>query len=98
MKRGILIGIIAGGVVVILLWYFALFSPTSSDLSDTRHQVAAAQSQKQELENTIARLKELSTNAAQQQASLRTLRAAIPPTRNSATTASLATTPPHSPT
>ncbi len=80
MKRGVLIGVIAGALVVILLWYFVLFSPTSSDLSDTREQVADEQSQKQALENTIARLKELSANAAQQQASLRTLRAAIPPT------------------
>jgi Tfp pilus assembly protein PilO len=80
VKRGVLIGAIAGAVVLILLWYFVLFSPTSSDLSDTRGQVAAAQSQKQELENTIAHLKELSANAAQQQASLRTLRAAVPPT------------------
>jgi Tfp pilus assembly protein PilO len=80
VKRGALIGVIAGAVVLILLWYFVLFSPTSSDLNDTRDQVAAAQSQQQELQNTIAHLKELSANAAQQQASLRTLRAAIPPT------------------
>jgi Tfp pilus assembly protein PilO len=80
VKRSVLIGAVAGGVALILLWYFVLFAPTSSDLSDTRGQVAAAQSQKQELENTIAHLKELSANAAQQQASLRTLRAAIPPT------------------
>ena len=80
MKRGVLIGAIAGGVLLILVWYFVLFAPTSSDLNDTRDQVASAESQKQELENTIAHLKELSANAAQQQASLRRLRAAIPPT------------------
>ena len=55
MKRGVLIGVIAGALVLILLWYFVLFSPTSSDLSNTRKQVADAQSQKQALENTIAR-------------------------------------------
>jgi Tfp pilus assembly protein PilO len=80
VKRGALIGIMAGAVVLILLWYFVLFAPTSSDLNDTRNQVAASESQKEELQNTIAQLKELSANAAQQQASLRTLRAAIPPT------------------
>lgn len=78
MRRGTLIAFIAGGVVLILLWYFLFFAPTSSDLSDTRAAVATAQSQKQELENTIRRLKELSRNAPQQQATLRTLRAAIP--------------------
>jgi Tfp pilus assembly protein PilO len=78
MKRTTLIAVIAGGLVLILLWYFVLFSPTSSDLNDTRDEVAAVQSQNQELENTIRRLKELSRNAPQQEATLRTLRAAIP--------------------
>jgi Tfp pilus assembly protein PilO len=78
VKRTTLIAIAAGGVVLVLLWYFVLFAPTSKDLNDTRDQVAAAQSQKQELENTIRRLKELSRNAPQQQATLRKLRAAIP--------------------
>jgi Tfp pilus assembly protein PilO len=78
MKRGMLIGIAAGGVVLILLWYFLLFSPTSSDLNDTRDQVSEAQHQKQELENTVRRLKDLSRNAPQQEADLRTLKAAVP--------------------
>ena len=78
VKRTTLIACIAGGVVLILLWYFVLFSPTSKDLNDTRDQVATVEDQKQELQNTIRQLKELSANAPQQQASLRTLRAAIP--------------------
>lgn len=80
MKRGLLVGLIAGGVVLVLLWYFVLFAPTSTDLDDTRSQVAQAQSQRQQLQDEIRRLKELSSNAAQQQATLRTLRAAVPPT------------------
>jgi type II secretory pathway component PulM len=80
MKRSVLIGVIAGGVVLVLLWYFVLFSPTSSKLDSTRADVASAQSQKQQLENTIQQLKELSRNAAQQQAKLAALRAAVPPT------------------
>lgn len=78
MKRGMIIGIAAGGVVLILLWYFLLFSPTSKDLNDTRDQVSEAQRQTQELENTVRRLKALSRNAPQQQADLRALRAAVP--------------------
>jgi Tfp pilus assembly protein PilO len=78
MKRGMIIGIAAGGVVLILLWYFVFFSPTSSDLHDTRDQVSEAQHQKQELENTVRRLKELSRNAPQQEADLRALKAAVP--------------------
>jgi Tfp pilus assembly protein PilO len=78
MKRGMLIGIIAGGIVLVLVWYLLLFSPTSSDLNDTRDQVEEAQAQKQELENTVRRLKSLSENNVAQQADLQALRAAIP--------------------
>ncbi len=79
MKRTTLIAFIAGGIVIVLLWYFLLFAPTSKKLNDTRDDVSSAESQKQELQNTIRRLKALSRNATQQAASLRTLRAAIPP-------------------
>ena len=78
MKRGWIIGIAAGGLVLILLWYFVLYSPTSSDLSDTKNQVAEAQQHKQELENEVRQLKELSRNAPQQEADLRALNAAVP--------------------
>jgi Tfp pilus assembly protein PilO len=78
MKRGMIIGLVAGALVVVLLWYFLLFAPTSSDLNDTRDEVAAAEGQTQELENTVRRLKELSRNSVQQEAELATLRAAIP--------------------
>jgi Tfp pilus assembly protein PilO len=78
MKRGMIVALAAGGLVVILLWYFLLFSPTSSDLNATRDEVEEAQAQKQELENTVRRLKELSRNSVQQEAELGTLRAAIP--------------------
>lgn len=80
MKRGAIIGLAAGAVVLLVVWYFLLFAPTSNDLSDTREKVSAAQHQTQELENTVRRLKELSRNAPQQEADLRALRAAIPPT------------------
>jgi Tfp pilus assembly protein PilO len=80
VKRSVLIGCAAGAVVLILLWYFLLFAPTSKDLDDTRSEVSSVESQNQELENTIRQLKELSRNSVEQQAQLRTLRAAIPAT------------------
>jgi Tfp pilus assembly protein PilO len=80
MRRGMLIGIIGGALLLIVAWYFLLFAPTSNDLNDTRDEVTAAERQQQELENSIRRLKELSANQTQQEADLRTLRAAIPPT------------------
>jgi Tfp pilus assembly protein PilO len=78
VKRTTLIAGAVGAVVLILLWYFLLFAPTSSDLSSTRDEVSEVDSQNQELQNTIRRLKELSRNSVEQQAQLRTLRAAIP--------------------
>jgi Tfp pilus assembly protein PilO len=80
VKRTTLIFGAVGAVVVVLLWYFLLFAPTSSDLSSTRDEVSEVDSQNQELQNTIRRLKELSRNSVEQQAQLRTLRAAIPST------------------
>jgi Tfp pilus assembly protein PilO len=80
MRRSALFAIIGGAILIVLLWYFLFFAPTSSDLNDTRDEVATAERQQQELENSIRRLKELSANQTQQEADLRTLRAAIPPT------------------
>jgi Tfp pilus assembly protein PilO len=80
VKRTYLIFGAVGAVVLVLLWYFFLFAPTSSDLSSTRDDVSEIDSQNQELQNTIRRLKELSRNSVEQQAQLRTLRAAIPST------------------
>jgi Tfp pilus assembly protein PilO len=80
MRRSVLFGIIGGAILLVIVWYFLLFAPTSSDLNDTRDEVAAAERQKQELENSIRRLKELSANQTQQEADLRTLNALIPPT------------------
>jgi Tfp pilus assembly protein PilO len=78
VKRSLLIGIVAGAVVLLLIWYFALFSPTSKDLSDTRAKVASTKSANAQLQDTVRRLKELSANAAQQAATLQRLRAAVP--------------------
>jgi Tfp pilus assembly protein PilO len=80
VKRTTLIVVAVGAVVLVLLWYFILFAPTSSDLSSTRDDVSEIESQNQELQNTVRRLKELSRNSVEQQAQLRTLRAAIPST------------------
>jgi Tfp pilus assembly protein PilO len=80
VKRTTLIFGAVGAVVLVLLWYFLLFAPTSNDLSSTRDDVSEMDSQNQELQNTIRRLKELSRNSVEQQAQLRTLRAAIPTT------------------
>ena len=80
MKRNAIIGIVASALVVILIWYFAFYKPTSDDVSKTQEEVTTAQREQQALEATLARLEELDRNAPQQQATLQKLDAAIPST------------------
>lgn len=80
MKRGVVLGLAAGAVVVVLGWYFLLFAPLSSDVDSTHSKVAEAKRQTLELKATVSRLEGLSANAPQQQATLRRLNAAIPAT------------------
>lgn len=78
MKRGTLIGLIAGFVVLALLWWFVLWSPTSKDLEDTQQQTESAEREQGSLRATLARLQSLARNAPQQEATLRRLEAAVP--------------------
>jgi Tfp pilus assembly protein PilO len=75
-----LIGLIAGGVVLVLLWWFVLWTPTSKDLEDTQKQTESAERAQDSLRATLARLQSLARNAPQQQATLRRLEAAVPET------------------
>jgi Tfp pilus assembly protein PilO len=78
VKRNAIIGIVAGALVVILVWYLALYKPKSNDVSSTQDQVAAAEHQQQDLKATLDRLTALDKNRPQQQATLDKLNAAIP--------------------
>ncbi|MBM3674781.1 MAG: hypothetical protein FJW88_07450 [Actinobacteria bacterium] len=80
MKRGWLLGIVAGALVLVLVWYFLLWAPASKDLDDTREQVSEQQRQQLSLEATVKRLQALAENAPQLQATLRRYDAAIPET------------------
>jgi Tfp pilus assembly protein PilO len=80
VKRNVIIGIVAGALVVILIWFFAFYKPKSSDVSKTNDEVAAAERQQQDLDATLARLQALDRERPQQQATLDKLNAAIPAT------------------
>jgi Tfp pilus assembly protein PilO len=78
VKRNAIIAVVAGALVVILIWYFALYKPKSNDVSSTQDQVSSAQRAQQGLEATLARLRSLDKERPQQQATLDKLNAAIP--------------------
>jgi Tfp pilus assembly protein PilO len=80
VKRGLIIGLVAAGLVVVLLWWFALYSPTTKDLSDTQAKTEEARHAQDSLEATLRRLQGLAKSAPQQQAILRRLNAAVPET------------------
>ncbi len=78
VKRNAIIAVVAGALVVILVWYFAFYKPKSDDVSSTQGEVAAAQPEQQDLEASLARLRSLDKERPQQQATLDKLNAAIP--------------------
>jgi type IV pilus assembly protein PilO len=80
VKRNVIIGIVAGVLVVILIWFFAFYKPKSSEVSKTNDEVATAERQQQDLDATLARLRALDKERPQQQATLDKLNAAIPAT------------------
>jgi Tfp pilus assembly protein PilO len=80
VKRNTIIAVVAGALVVILVWFFAFYQPTGNDVSKTNDEVATAERQQQDLEATLARLQALDKERPQQQATLDKLNAAIPPT------------------
>lgn len=76
----VLLGAIAGGlVVIILLWFVFLYNPKGNDISDVRDQVQQAQQQEQSLRATLERLKSIDENRPALEAELRKLKAAVPP-------------------
>jgi len=80
VKRNAIIAVVAGALVVILIWFFAFYKPKGDDVSKTNEQVSTAERQQQDLEATLARLQSLDKERPQQQATLDKLNAAIPPT------------------
>lgn len=80
MKRGMIIGLVAGALVLVLVWYFALYAPTSKDIDSAKAKTAAAEQEQDSLKTTLHRLQDLAKTAPQQQAALRTLDAAVPET------------------
>ena len=82
MKRNALIAGAVGLVVVILAWYFIIYSPIGDDLSAAETSTASEQAKTQDLQNTLTRLAAQSKNSTRQEALLRKFDQAIPQKSN----------------
>lgn len=85
MNRRTLLAIVGGGLVLVLVWWFAVLSPKRHATAEARSETAAAEARGRELEQTIVRLRDLDRNRPQIEADLRALNAAIPATPDLAT-------------
>lgn len=76
-RRPLLIGA-AAALGVLLFWFVFLWSPQGSKISKAKHQKLQAESEQQDLQVRIARLKSLQQEEPQKRAQLESLRVAIP--------------------
>ena len=82
MKRNALIVIAATLLMVIVAWFFLIYSPKGDDLKTAQTAVATEEAKTQDLQNTLSRLQAQAKNASAQQALLRRFDQAIPKTPN----------------
>lgn len=78
MNRRTLLAVIGGALAIILVWWFAIYSPKRSAISSAKSERTAAEARGRDLEVTVARLKALDRSRPQLEADLRALNAAIP--------------------
>lgn len=82
MSRRVIVIAAAAAVLVLLGWYALLWSPAKSDLDKAEQRTAAAESQEQQLQTQINRLRDVQRQEPLRRAQLETLRTAIPDTPN----------------
>jgi type IV pilus assembly protein PilO len=66
------------GVLVVVVWWMVLYSPTKSDASDVGRETAEAERETQRLEADLKRLEDLEARGSQTQADLARLQQAMP--------------------
>ncbi len=80
-QRPVLLGAVAA-VLVVLVWFFLLWSPRSAALDDARTDARNAQQREQELRSRLARLQAAQNDEARLRAQVETLRSAVPDATN----------------
>lgn len=80
-RRALGIGALVA-VLVLVLWYMLLWSPTNSDIQEAKDRKQAAEDQAAQLRTEIQRLRSAQGNEAAQQAKLVTLKGGIPDAPN----------------
>lgn len=78
MNRRVTLMAILAAVVVLVAWYFLLWSPRSDELDEARERKEQAEQENQNLEAQLARLRADQQREPQLRASLEKLRVAIP--------------------
>jgi Tfp pilus assembly protein PilO len=76
-RRPLLIGV-AAALGLLVFWFLFLWSPQGSKITKAKERAAQAESERQELQLRIARLKSLQQAEPQKRAQLESLRVAIP--------------------
>lgn len=76
-RRAVIFGVI-GSLVMLLLWYFLLWSPRQSEISAAEQRTAAAETQAATLEAEIQRLQAAQRDEPLKQARRAELQAAVP--------------------
>lgn len=82
MNRRVIIAAAIASVVILLGWYFILWSPAKDDLTKAEDRTESAEQQERQLEQAIARLRSAQRNEPLLRAQLETLRTAIPDVPN----------------
>lgn len=82
MNRRVIIAAAIASVVILLGWYFILWSPAKEDLTKAEDRTEAAEQQQRQLEQAISRLRSAQRNEPLLRAQLESLRTAIPDVPN----------------
>lgn len=82
MNRRVLMIAVGAAVLILIGWYFLLWSPAQSEIEEAREREEAAEAQEQQLQAQINRLRDIQRSEPLRRAQLETLRTAIPDTPN----------------
>lgn len=78
MNRRVLVTALLGSFLVLLAWYFLLWSPRNNDLEEARERRETAEASNRDLQAAVQRLRSAQTDEPRLRARLERLRSAVP--------------------